>query len=99
MRRPTDQTSTTEPTIDLTNRLSLRIPEAALAFGISRRLLEQLIKAGDIPHLRINTVVLFPVESLQRWLIDQAEQQTGATTPEDADRTDGLTEGPASAAS
>ncbi len=99
MTEPTTTASTTEPALDLTNRLALRIPEAAEALGISKRLVEQLIKSGDIPHLRVNTAVLLPVQSLKRWLIDQAECQTGPTTAEDTVQTDSPAEEPTSAAS
>ena len=49
-------------------RLSLRLPEAAEAIGISERLLHDWEKQGIIPSVRIGGVVLFSVDQLREWL-------------------------------
>jgi excisionase family DNA binding protein len=80
--------------VDLANRLALRMAEAADALGISKRLLEEMVGTGRIPHLRINTVVLFPVASLMQWLKEQAEAQSAATPTNEVERTDSSAERP-----
>ena len=67
-------------TPDLAPRLALRAAEAAEALGISERLLRQVLP--ELPHLRIGTCLLFPVEGLEDWL---RERSKGAG--EAADRT------------
>ena len=46
--------------------------EAASMLGISERLLWTWTKSGMIPHVRIGTRVLYPVEQLRVWLNNQA---------------------------
>lgn len=46
--------------------------EAATMLGISERLLWTWTHAGTIPHVRIGTRVLYPVEQLRLWLAKQA---------------------------
>jgi excisionase family DNA binding protein len=40
--------------------------------GISERLLWTWTHAGTIPHVRIGSRVLYPVEQLRQWLSQQA---------------------------
>ncbi len=54
------------------NRLTVNRQEAAVMLGISERLLWTMTNAGKIPHVRIGTRVLYPVDALCEWL----EQQT-----------------------
>ena len=54
-------------------RLALRPRDAAAALGISERALWSLMKAGEIPHVRAGRSVLYPVDSLRKWLADRAE--------------------------
>jgi len=54
--------------------LALRPREAAAALGIGERLLWSKTNAGDIPHLRIGKAVVYPVEALNRWLVEQVEE-------------------------
>jgi predicted DNA-binding transcriptional regulator AlpA len=54
-------------------RLALRPPEAALALGISERLLWSKTKAGEIPHCRINRAIVYPVDALRAWLAVNAK--------------------------
>lgn len=53
-------------------RLALRPRDAARALGIGERLLWELTNRGEIPHLRLNRAVLYPVAELERWLAEQA---------------------------
>jgi len=53
--------------------LALRPPEAARALGISERLLWDMTKRGEIPHLRLGRAVVYPVAALDRWLAERAE--------------------------
>lgn len=50
--------------------------EAAAMLGISERLLWTWTNAKTIPHVRIGTRVLYPVEELRRWLEDRARNNT-----------------------
>ena len=56
---------------------ALRRLAAAKALGISVRLLDQMLKEGQIPHARVKGVVLIPVASLQQWLTDQTSKNGG----------------------
>lgn len=53
--------------------LTLNAKQAARAIGISERLLWTLMKAGEIPHVRIAQRVVFPVRKLEAWLAERTE--------------------------
>ena len=55
----------------IVEQLSLRSREAAQALGISERTLWSLCQRDEIPHLKTGRVVLFPIESLKRWLAEK----------------------------
>jgi len=59
---------------DATEPLALRPREAARAIGISERTLFSWTKSGSVPHVKIGRAVLYPVESLKRWLAEQSQQ-------------------------
>ena len=59
--------------LDLAGRLALRPAEAAKVLGISERKLRQLLPR--LPHVRLDGMVVLPVEPLRRWLADEAETQ------------------------
>ncbi len=63
------------PDVQLADRLALTVPEAAAVIGVSERHLRSLLP--EIPHCRVGSRVVVPVDSLRRWLRDraQAEQQ------------------------
>ncbi len=42
-------------------RLALRAKEAAPALGIGENLLWQLTNRGEIPYIRVNKCILYPV--------------------------------------
>jgi excisionase family DNA binding protein len=56
--------------IDLANRLTLRPAEAATVLGVSDRTLRAMLPA--LPHFRVGTMVLIPVEGLRQWVSDRA---------------------------
>ncbi len=62
-------------------RLALRATEAARALGISPRKLFTLSKAGEVPHVRVDGVVLYPLHALRHWL--DARQQGGLVNEPD----------------
>ena len=61
--------------LSLDTRLALRPKEAAEALGISERKLREILP--EIPHVRTGGVVLLPVESLRKWLREQASAEQG----------------------
>ena len=52
--------------ICLADRLALRPKEAAEAMGISERKLRELLP--QLPHVRLDGVVVLPTRLLERWL-------------------------------
>lgn len=56
-------------------RIALRASEAAKAIGISSRLLATLVAEKRVPHVRINSVLLFPLRELQEWLTSQIDNE------------------------
>ena len=54
--------------------LALRPKDAARALGIGQRKLWELTKAGEIPHVKIGTCTLYPVDELRAWLSSQAQK-------------------------
>lgn len=61
------------------NRLTVNRQEAAVMLGISERLLWTWTKSGMIPHVRIGTRVLYPVEQLRIWLNKKANGTVAQT--------------------
>ncbi|HLA85762.1 MAG TPA: helix-turn-helix domain-containing protein [Thermoguttaceae bacterium] len=55
-------------------RLALRLPEAAMACGLSESFLHNMANSGEIPSIKIGRVRLFPVERLRKWLLDASER-------------------------
>ena len=55
----------------LSDRLGLRPAEVAEALGLSERTIRQVLP--ELPHLRIGSAVVIPVDSLRTWLRDQAK--------------------------
>jgi Helix-turn-helix domain len=52
--------------------LSLRSRAAALALGISERTLWRWTQDGIVPHARIGSIILYPINVLNDWLREQA---------------------------
>lgn len=62
---------------DKIDPLALRPLDAAAALGISPSTLERLTKAGKIPHVKVNRLVLYRVESLRKWLMEREKAGRG----------------------
>ncbi|MCU1485981.1 MAG: Helix-turn-helix domain protein [Actinomycetia bacterium] len=54
------------------NRLTLTVPEAAVALGISRALAYELVARGQLPSLRLGRRIVVPRQALER-LIGEAD--------------------------
>ena len=52
--------------------LALRPRDAAVALGISERLLQEWDKHCGLPSVRLGQVVLYPVDEIRQWLREQA---------------------------
>lgn len=53
--------------------LALRAKDAARMLGLGQRKLWELTNRGEVPCVRVDGCVLYPVGSLRRWL-DEAAQ-------------------------
>lgn len=63
------------PTLAEVPRLALRRPDAAKALGISERQLQDM---PEVPSVRLSErIVVYPVDSLRAWLIEQAAGDEG----------------------
>lgn len=60
--------------------ISLRPKEAALALGICERLLREWTNQGDIPHVRVGGVLLYPVAEVRSWLSLKVVQSDSAAS-------------------
>lgn len=58
----------------MTEKIALTVTEAAQALGIGRTVAYDLIRRGEIPHVRIGRSIRIPRASLDSWL-------TARTTP------------------
>ena len=79
----TAQTAQLSSDLYLPSRLALRPKEVAEALGLSERKFRQI--ASRLPAVWVDSIRLYPVESLQSWLAEEADRQTRADT-ETADR-------------
>ncbi len=62
--------------------LALRPRDAAKALGIGARKLWELTRDKKIPHFRLGTAILYPVDALKTWLEAQTQASvSAATTP------------------
>jgi excisionase family DNA binding protein len=50
------------------DRLLLRPTEAAVAIGISRSKIYELLASGELPSIRIGGSVRIPVDALRKWI-------------------------------
>ena len=57
--------------IQLRNRIALTVQEAAEAIGVSEGHLRSMLP--EIPHLRMGTRVVIPVENFKKWLSERAD--------------------------
>lgn len=63
--------------------LALRPREAAEALGVSERTLWDWTQRGDVPHVRRGKTILYPVDTLRKWLDEQATAGAVATAEGD----------------
>lgn len=61
-------------------RIALTVAETAEALDISRTSAYELIRRGDLPHIRIGRVIRVPAEALMEWVITSTTT-TKAGTP------------------
>ncbi|MBN2293660.1 MAG: helix-turn-helix domain-containing protein [Pirellulales bacterium] len=54
-------------------RLLLTYPQAAEATGWSVRTLEDLVRAGKIPHIKLGRAVRFSPDALREWIAGKIE--------------------------
>jgi len=66
-----------QPTVDGVPVLLLDAKQAATALNIGKRKLWQLTNCGQIPHVRIDKLLRYPVDGLRGWI---AERQQGGET-------------------
>jgi excisionase family DNA binding protein len=62
--------------LNLADRLALRPAEVARALGVSERSVRQILP--ELPHTRIGTAVVVPIDDLKQWLRDRAKQERSA---------------------
>ena len=53
-------------------RLAVGLAEAAELLGVGRSTLHRMVRAGEIPHVRIGRRIIFPMAALNAWLDEQA---------------------------
>ncbi len=58
-------------TTERPDRLAYRVSEVANALGLSERAIRQILPS--IPHFRIGTAIVIPIDALRKWLNDQAQ--------------------------
>ncbi len=58
-----------------TPALALRPRDAARELSISERLLWEWTRSEGLPHVRVGTVVLYPVDGLRQWLNERSNRQ------------------------
>ncbi len=61
--------------------LALRPRDAAVALGISERLLQDWVKFHGVPCVRLGQVVRYPTNELRQWLRERALAGEEATPP------------------
>ena len=60
-------------------RLLYRPAEAAIALGVSRSRMYELITSGEIPSIRLGGTWRVPVELLRQWIKEQLSAADGTT--------------------
>ena len=65
MRIKLKLTEKSETTVE---RLTATVTEAAKMIGVSERTIHQLTKEGKLPHKRVGRRLLFPIESVRRFV-------------------------------
>lgn len=60
----------------MTDRLAYTVTETAQALGIGRTVAYDLIRRGEIPHVRIGRSIRIPRASLDAWLQGRTKPTT-----------------------
>ena len=55
--------------------LALRPRDAAKSLGISERTLWSWTEQGQVPHIRRNKIILYPVDALRDWLKQEVQKE------------------------
>ena len=55
--------------------LALRPKDAAKALGIGERLLWSKTNAGEIPHIKLGSATLYPIDALREWLRQESAKR------------------------
>lgn len=63
----------------------MTVPEVAGLLGLTTVRVYELVRAGQVPHIRRGRRVLIPTEAWSRWMAEQTERALAATI-ETADR-------------
>jgi excisionase family DNA binding protein len=58
-------------------RKTMTVYEVAEFIGVSKDLIYELVRAKQIPHLRIGKRIIFNQESLENWLIKKEIKAAG----------------------
>jgi excisionase family DNA binding protein len=61
--------------IDWSERLLLRLPEAAVVLGLGRSTVYELVQRGELPSVHVGRAVRIPAMALRRWV---EQRSTGA---------------------
>ncbi|MDB5721884.1 MAG: DNA-binding protein [Alphaproteobacteria bacterium] len=64
--------------------ISLRLPDAVRLTGLSRSTLYELMRSGDIEHLKVGRATLIPYRSLQSFV--EQRSKAGTRSPKEAQR-------------
>ena len=54
--------------------VTLKARQAAAYLGISYWKILDMVKKGEIPHIKVGKLVLFRQETLDQWLVEQEQQ-------------------------
>jgi excisionase family DNA binding protein len=57
--------------------VTLKARQAAAYLGISYWKILDMVKKGEIPHIKVGKLVLFRQETLDQWLVEQEQQSVG----------------------
>jgi excisionase family DNA binding protein len=57
-----------------TSPSTLSVPEAAAQLGISRSHAYDLVRAKELPHLRLGRRIVIPRAQLEAWILDHGER-------------------------
>ena len=56
--------------------ITVGVVDASRLLSLSERKIWELVKAGEIPFLKVGSRTLFCVEALKKWAADRVERQS-----------------------